>query len=149
MNEVSDLGARLDALADALTGPQLEAVMTELGVAAKKDVDAAVRADLGGDNRFSGWRRAPLTSGFDHTGPGVIELAPRANATGPFQVAEQGRMAGSTIVGRRRRRYTGRRVAWGRTRPKLTWTDAVGVIDRETPDRAMKAVVKIVRRVML
>lgn len=148
MNEVSDLGARLDALADALTGPQLRAVMTELGVAAKQDVTAAVRADLGGDNRFSGWARAPLTTGFEHTGPGAITLAPRAN--GPFQVAEQGRMPGSKIVGgKRARRYSGRRVAWGRTRPKYTWSDAVQVIERDTPERALEEMVKIVRKVLL
>lgn len=147
MNEVSDLGARLDALADALTGPQMEAVMTELGVAAKKDMDAAVRADLGGDNRFSGWSRAPLVTGFEHTGYAAITLAPRNN--GPFQVAEQGRMAGSTVVGRRRRKYTGRRVAWGRTRPKLTWSDGVDDIVQQTPDRALVAVIKLVRKVVL
>lgn len=141
---VADLAARLDALAAGLTGDQLREVLTTVGVAAKKDLDQSIKRDLGGDNKFSGW--APrLGSGFEHTAGGRITLTPRP--PGPWTVAESGRFRGSRVA--RKGRYRGRRVGWGNTAPKRSWSDGVGIITRDTPERALTEIVALVRKVVL
>lgn len=93
----------------------------------------AIAADLGGDNRFSGWKRVRLTVGFEHTGPGKITLEPRNNSVGPFQVAEQGRT----------------RSKHGITRGKLTWSDGVKSIITNTPKRAEEELLQLLGKAFL
>lgn len=133
MADVDDLARTLNELASALTAKGLETLMTDLGVAAKKDMGQAIAADLGGDNQFSGWKRVRLVVGFEHTAPGRITLEPRNNSVGPFQVAEQGR-------GPSRR---------GRTKGKKTWTEGVDNIVRATPERAIEQLYTMLGKVFL
>ena len=132
MNDLPDLARQLGAFARDLEGPGLEAVMTEIGVAAKRDYHTAVARHTGRDQTFSGWPRrrggsgrAPggkITAGFEHTGPGQITFIPRPAA--PARVAEDGRRSGRR----------------GTTRAPRTFTIAVRQIEAETPRRALDAV---------
>jgi len=130
-DELADLAAKLERLASSLTSAAMQSVMTELGVAAKKDFGKAIAADLGGDNRFSGWKRVRLTVGFEHTGNGSIQFLP--HNSGPFQVAEQGR-------GPSKR---------GTTKGKLTWSDAARDIEALTPKRAIDAITNMLGKEFL
>lgn len=132
-NELDVLAGKLNALASSLTDTGLESVMTTLGVAAKKDMGIEIAADLGGDNKFSGWPRVRLVVGFEHTGPGRIELSPRNNSTGPFQVAEQGRGPSKH----------------GTTKGKLTWSDGIRRIEESTPQRALDLLTEMLGRQFL
>lgn len=134
-NDLEALTIQLEQLARDLPDEIVTGVLTELGVEAKKDIDQSVRIDLGGDNKFSGWRRAVLVSGFEHTAPGQITIQPRQQSQGPFLVAEQGRWPGAKVRGRGTKR---RRYAWGPTKGKHTWSDAVSTIEEETPGRALE-----------
>lgn len=127
--ELEGFSKSLSDLADSLSDSGLESVMTSLGVAAKKDLTAAVKVDLGGDNRFSGWKRVALTSGFEHTGRGQITV--RGKIPGPWQVAEQGRSAGSKH---------------GATRPKYTFTDGAEETAAETAKRLRAEFTKLFKR---
>ena len=131
-DELDALTRQLNELASSLTATGLEGLMTTLGVAAKKDMGQAIAKDLGGDNQFSGWKRVRLVVGFEHTGPGKIELAPRNNSVGPFQVAEQGRGPSKS----------------GRTRAKYTWSDGVEAITDETPQRALDEIYDTFKRTL-
>lgn len=143
-NDLTPFAADLNRLASALGGSEMESVMTKLGVEAKKDATAAARRDLGGDARFSGWPKAELAARFDHNGPGSITILPTPRSRGPWVVAEFGRKAG-----RKATRRGSRRIAtWGATRGKSTWSDAVAIIERETPDRAMDALVHVVKGIL-
>jgi hypothetical protein len=136
VNDLHDLARQFGAFARDLEGPGLEAVMTDVGVAAKNDYHDAVARHTGSDRQFSGWParsrrgRAPggrITAGFEHTGPGQITLIPRPAA--PARVAEDGRKA-----------RPGRSTNRGSTRAPRTFTIAARVIERETPQRALAAV---------
>lgn len=139
-DDLEILTNKLERLVADLPNEIVEEVMTEVGVQAKKDIDSAVKLDLGGDNRFSGWRRAVLNAGFEHTAKGAITIEPRKASRGPFVVAEQGRWPGSKVAGKKVRR---RRYAWGPTRGKNTWTDASNEIVEQTPGRALEQFAKI------
>ena len=139
---MSSFGRKMDALADRLGGDAaLKAIATKIGVAAKASAMKAAQADLGGDNRFSGWAKAPLTTRFDHVSPGAIEFKPGPRAGGPWRVAESGRRAGMSRGTRKRRsRYL------GATKGKGTWSDALKVVEREMPGRVQDEVVKQLRK---
>lgn len=130
-DELGELESRLNRLADALTYVQLKQVMTKLGVEAKKDITAAAKRDLGGDTKFSGWKRVSLNSGFRHRGRGRIIIDPKP--LGPWRVAEEGRSAASKH---------------GATAGKFTWTDAIGNISDETPQRALDAIYDTARKIL-
>jgi hypothetical protein len=127
--ELEGFSKSLSDLADSLSDTGLESIMTQLGVAAKKDLTAAVKVDLGGYNKFSGWKRAPLTSGFEHTGRGEITV--RGKIKGPWLVAEQGRSSGSKH---------------GATRPKYTFTDGAEETASETARRLKTELDKLFKR---
>lgn len=160
----ASFGAKLDLLTNGLKNPALKGAMQRVGEAAQKDADEAARGDLGGDNKFSGWARAPLVTEIKHQSEGVIEVRPPGKARGPWRVAESGRNQGETGLalgpglnvrtGRRSRggvRQTGvrRGSRWnGRTAPKHTWSDAEKIIERETPKRVDVEVAKAIRKAM-
>jgi hypothetical protein len=125
---------RLDKFVDGLSGAELRKVMTDVGVAAKKDAASAASADLGGDPKFSGW--APtLDTRFDHVGEGRVSFHPSKRAAGPWTVAQSGRNPK-----RGKRRYN------GRTQGKGTADDALRVIERESPKRIEDAVKRAIRK---
>lgn len=163
----ASFGRRLSALERALTDPELRAVMDDVGKQAQADIDKAARADLGGDLEFSGWPGNPIATERKHPGLGKVEVAPTPRARGVTRVAEQGRnpdglAALRTGRGGRLQRRAGSRLRkrdgvrvdkwkgtrWnGRTAPKHTWTDAVKVIEAESPRRIARAIDHKLRRI--
>lgn len=144
-NDLLQFAADLNRLASNLTGQQMRSVMTELGVAAKKDAEDAVRRDIG-DLSMSNWRRGrPIQIGarFDVTTATIVNVTPTPRSRGPFKVLEQGRQAG---MSRGTRRRAARRV--GRSRSQRTWTDAERIVEQRTPKRAMDAMTKLILRVV-
>lgn len=121
---------RVDAMATGLKNPHLRTVMTGVGVEAKGDAFKAVAADLGGDDRFSGWSKAPLGTRFNHVGEGRIAFGPTKRGAGPWTVAERGRNGARN----------------GRTRGKGTATKALAIINAETPKRLEKEIDRMVRK---
>jgi hypothetical protein len=155
-----DIGVRLTALAKSHQDPGLRQVMERLGKLADQDAQRAARADLGGDNKFSGWDRAPLATEISHLREGQVEVRPTGRGRGPWRVAESGRNRGgggltlgpglNVRTGRRSRggiRQTGvrRSSRWnGMTAPKNTWSDAVAITTKETPARIRKESLKVI-----
>lgn len=154
---------RLDVFANGLKDPELRRVMGKLGdEAVKKDVPKAAAADLGGDDRFSGWKGPRFEAEVKHQGPGSIVVQPKPRSRGMVRVAQSGRNQGNASgfagpglnvrTGRRSRggiRQTGvrRSARWnGRTQPKHTWDDAEKIIDRETPKRVDEEVTRVKRK---
>lgn len=160
----ASFGRRLDVLVNGLKDPELRGAMKRVGEASQKDADRAARADLGGDNRFSGWARAPLVTELKHPGAGQVEVRPTGRARGPWRVAESGRNRGdargfqgpglNVRTGRRSRggvRQTGvrRGSRWnGMTAPKHTWSDAEALIERAAPKRVDDEVARAIRKAM-
>jgi hypothetical protein len=64
-----------------------------LGKMAKEEAKKAASADLGGDDKFSGWAKAPLVTRYDIVGPGRVSFHPTPRSAGPWTVAERGRNA--------------------------------------------------------
>lgn len=136
-----------------LENDRLRAVADKVGVRAKQLAAEAAKADLGGDEQFSGWPKAPLQTRYDHLSPGVISFHPTKRAAGPWTVAEFGRnqsagprMAGPrlTKTGRVSKAKTKR---WnGKTQPKNTASDALGTIERDTPKVVDAEVSKAIRK---
>jgi hypothetical protein len=141
---------RVGVFVNGITGSELKQVMTKLGVEAKKDAEKAASADLGGDPKFSGW--APvLETRFDHVGEGRISFHPTGKSAGPWTVAEHGRhqTAGppSPNLTKSGKAKKGKGKKWnGRTQGKGTATEAVAVIEKETPDRFEKELKKVLRK---
>lgn len=131
---------RVDTFVNGLSGGELKAVMTKVGVAAKADAMKAASADLGGDPAFSGWSGA-LDTRFDHAGSGRISFHPTKRSAGKWTVAQEGRHAGAGPPGgKRSRRWN------GRTQGKGTATKALAAIERETPDRIEAEVKKALKK---
>lgn len=87
--EFAALHAKLGKVTDALGPAGMKAALTDVGVQSKKDMTIEAGRAVGGDLRFSGWKRVgPLSSGFDIEGTSVI-IKPRPG--GPWMVAEKGR----------------------------------------------------------
>ena len=74
MADELELERLLLELVSSLSPTGLTEVMNIVGVAAKKDLGQAIARDLGGDNQFSGWKRVRLVVGYEHTGPGQLEI---------------------------------------------------------------------------
>lgn len=114
----------------------MRAVLTTVGVAAKKDVDDTLRAAIGG-NSLRNWKRVKLSSGFEFTSDIEIELRPRPE--GPWKVIERG--AAPHVIRAKRTRalrtphgpYAKVRLRHGRA--LKVWTKAVATIDKATPKR--------------
>jgi hypothetical protein len=143
---------RVDVFVNGLSGPQMKQMMTKVGVAAKKDADKAASSDLGGDPAFSGWP-GTLDTGFDHIANGRISFHPTKRSAGKWTVAQSGRnsAAGPRMVGPRlTRRGTvskARQKRWnGRTQGKGTGSDALAIIDKETPGRIEDEIKKTLKK---
>jgi hypothetical protein len=139
-NDFDAFAADLNRVAKGLGGEAAEAVLTRVGVEAKKTYDHSVKAKLGGDQRFSGWKKARVTSGFDFDGPTRIVLAARPN--GPAVVANDGRKRGN----RKPRRGGRSNVGWGPTPAWRTWDKAIEDIDDDLPKLVEQEGMKELRR---
>lgn len=130
----ASFGHRIDQFVNGLSGGELKAVMTKVGVAAKADAMKAASADLGGDPKFSGW--APtLDTRFDHVGEGRVSFHPSKKGAGPWTVAESGR---HPVRGKKR--YN------GHTKGKGTATKALAAIEKESPERIEAEVKKALKK---
>ena len=149
----SFIARRLNPFLDELEGRKLKELADKMGVRAKALAKEAASADLGGDNVFSGWPKAPLETRYDHLSPGAIGFKPTRRAAGPWTVAEFGRnqAAGPRMVGPRLTK-TGRvskakAKRWnGKTEPKNTATKALEAIEREMPKVVDAEVSKAIRK---
>ena len=149
----SFIARRLTPFINELEDAKLKAIADKMGVRAKALAKQAASADLGGDNLFSGWPKAPLETRYDHLSPGAIGFKPTRRAAGPWTVAEFGRnqAAGPRMVGprltktgkvskARQRRYN------GKTEGKNTASDALAKIEPMVPDVVDAEVTKAIRK---
>jgi hypothetical protein len=128
-DDLASLSKTLTTMANGLRGEAARAVLTAVGVEARKIADHEAGRALGSDQRFSGWRTGKVGAGFEFEGDNKIVLEARPN--GPAVVAEDGRKRGARTA--RRGRYRGRRVGWGPTKGRRWWTKTVDEIDAELP----------------
>jgi len=129
-------------------------LMHAIGKMAKDEARKAANADLGGDNKFSGWAKQPLNTAYDIVRPGVLSFKPKRRAAGPWTVAEFGRNASQgprirssifTPTGRKRSAKSFRR--WnGVTAPKHTASDAIDAIEPKVPKLVDRHVGRAIRK---
>lgn len=141
---------RVDKAIASFGGAELKKAMDRLGVEAKKDAMHAASMDLGGDPKFSGWPGS-LDTRFDHVGQGRISFHPTPRSAGKWTVAEYGRHTGigppAVRLTKSGRVSRARVRKWnGRTAGKGTATEAVSVIQRETPQRAEAEIAKALKK---
>ena len=157
VNDLQRVSHKFQKLGTELTGPALKTVGTAVGEAAKDDVLAKVKRDAGGNDSLSGWRNSTLKIGAQYTVKGdTVTVTPENLSRGPMRVLNDGRHQGNasgfsgpgvskdgttkrTKAGKVRKVRSRQASRWnGRTRGKGTWDDAIDVVVRETPDRALK-----------
>ena len=168
-NDFDEVAVKFQKLATALSGPAIKQIGNEVGLAAKDDIAKEVRKDAGGDQAMRGWRRGnpiKISGRYDFKGTTSIVIAPAKGTAGPMRVLNDGRNQGNapgfsgpgvSKDGTTKRTKSGgvRKVRarqskrWnGRTRGKGTWDDAIEVIVKETPQRAMDVLMdKSVRKI--
>ena len=165
MQDLAAFAKKIDRVAAELDGTAARKRLTRVAVDTKKDVDEAVRADLG-DQSMSGWRRKKplqINGRFDIKSDSSFEVNPVARGRGPMRVLEQGRnqggaggfhgpgivrkatethQAGETVrtaKGRVRKVRAYKAKRWnGRTQGKGTWTDAVRLMQDRVPGRVAR-----------
>jgi len=150
-------GNRLGRIADDLAGRAMRAQLDAVGVGAKRDAMQALRGDLG-DEDMSNWPRrgktAKLTVRYEHKSDTSIEVSPTGRARGAWRILEDGRQAsakgdaytkGKARKDGTRKQYARKRTS-GATAAKRTWSEAVDVIERNTPRRVNDAVGDILRK---
>ena len=142
-DDLAALEQRLLELASVLP-TEIDAMLVKIGEDAKDDILTSVRADLGGDTRFSGWPKAPISVGFKLVGVNSIEIGVSPASQGPMKVAERGRRAGKKMSTKR-----GRVVGWGPTGAKRTWSDGIDPVMRDTSKRALAEISDRVRKILL
>lgn len=141
MGDAAELAAKLRNLSDRGLGPVgRQVVVKKAALAARPIIEDVARKDLGGDLRFSGWKRAGNlgVKWKDPESDGSIVLL--AKPPGPWKVLERGRRAGSKT--RVRGKNKGRTFHWGSTFGKGTWTFATGELDRDLPSKVMDKAAK-------
>jgi hypothetical protein len=161
MSDLAAFAKKIDRVAAELDGTAARKRITRVAVDTKKDVDEAVRDDLG-DQSMSGWRRGKpfdIKGRFDIKSDAEFEVNPVPRGRGPMRVLEQGRnqsgaggfhgpgigrKTGETVRNangkiRKTRAYKAKR--WnGRTEGKGTWTDAVKLMQDRVPGRVARRV---------
>jgi len=150
---------KIERVGDELNGEAARKRLTRVAVETKKDVDEAVRGDLG-DTSMSGWRRGKpfdIKGRFDIKSDAEFEVNPVPRGRGPMRVLEQGRNQGGAGgfhgpgIGRKtgetarnkngklRKVRSFKAKRWnGATRGKGTWSDAVGLMQDRVPARIAK-----------
>jgi len=126
--------AKLTKLQRELDGSALKAAIDKIGIAAKGDALNALKSDIQ-DTSMSNWRRGrpiKMAARYDFKSDHEIEVHPTKPSGGPWKVLESGRRAGTSKKGRR----------YGASRGKNTWSDALAIMERETPARVDKHIVK-------
>lgn len=146
-NSLAAAAAKLDRV---LNGATVAAMAKAGGMAAKQEALKAASASLGGDRRFSNFKRmGTLNAGFDMTGGTSVTVNYRP--AGAWRLAEEGRKGGKTV--RKRgvvfRTPEGPRRAFrsGRSRGLRTLTEAQQGAAQEAPKAAFKAMQSEIGRV--
>lgn len=126
----------------------------------KRDVDEAVRGDLG-DLSMSGWRRGnpfPIQGRYDITSDHEFEVNPQRRARGPMRVLQEGRKAYTAGDRRQSGTYTSKKTGLtrartrtvkrnvGATQGKDTWSDAVRLMEERVPGRVDRELQKAIRK---
>lgn len=146
-----------------------EGMSHAVGRMAKDEAAKAARADLGGDEMFSGWPQAELVTRYDVLDEGSALLKPTRRSAGGWTVAEfgrnTGRSANSPILGpgvnrrtgltsrtktgriRKVRAYGAARRWNGVTRGKNTASDAHDAIERKLPRVVDQRLARTIRSV--
>jgi len=144
---------KIDDFKGELDGSKLKRKLEQIGKEAKEDAAKAVRGDLG-DASMSNWRRGSpiqILARYDLRSDHEIEVTPTPRSRGPWRVLEDGRQGGAAtdlvLVGRVRKKSGTRRAKsrgrnQGGTAGKSTWSDAVAIMERETPKRVDRYVVE-------
>jgi hypothetical protein len=151
-DDFASFNRKLDDFRSELDGTKLKAKLDQIGKAAKDDAAKAVQADLGDQSASNWWRGRPIKieARYDLKGDHEIEVTPTPKSRGPWRVFEDGRRGGSAtdlvLVGRVRKSGTRRAKSRGRnqgaTAGKNTWSEAVEIMERETPKRVDRYVVQ-------
>jgi hypothetical protein len=136
-DDFASFNRKLDDFRSELDGTKLKAKLDQIGKAAKDDAAKAVQADLGDQSASNWWRGRP------------IKIEARYDLKGDHEI-EDGRRGGSAtdlvLVGRVRKSGTRRAKSRGRnqgaTAGKNTWSEAVEIMERETPKRVDRYVVQ-------
>lgn len=162
MQDLAAFAKKIGRVSAELDGTAARKRLTRVAVDTKKDVDEAVKGDLG-DQSMSGWRRGKpfdIKGRFDIKSDSSFEVNPVPRGRGPMRVLEQGRNqggasgfhgpgivrkggkgygAGETVRnanGKVRKVRTYKTKRWnGRTEGKGTWTDAVRLMQNRVPGR--------------
>lgn len=145
MDDFASLERRVNLLAQEFSGQAGRKRLNAVGMATKKDVDEAVKADLG-DQSMSGWRRGrPIQLRGRYDIVSDHELRMTANVPGPMVVLEYGRNKGKTGPVRTRTKTGRLRRAkrWnGHTQPKNTWSEATRLMQQRVGRRVDEQVVQ-------
>jgi len=152
---------QMDAMGAAMTGKDLDAVLTKAGTEAKEQAANAVKAEGSrrgslGDQSMSNWRRGnPFKIGARYDIEGTtVSVTPDRRASGPWRVLEEGRSSGGSfdmvLVGRARKDGTRRGKSRGRnqggTTGKRTWSDAERLIEAKVPPVVIESAWEVMRK---
>jgi len=97
LSGVVELNNKIDRYRSLVDGRGLRWITTEVSMQAKKVLLEESKADIGSDNKMSGWRRSPkkgvrIRAGFELRSDGTAEFVPKPN--GLWNVVEIGRDSG-------------------------------------------------------
>ena len=147
MNDFASLEKRIGLLSQEFSGEAGRKRLNAVGAQTKKDVDEAVKGDLG-DQSMSGWRRSkPIQLRGRYDVISDHELRMTANVPGPMVVLEHGRNKGKTEPVRTRTKSGRLRRAkrWnGHTQPKHTWSEATALMQKRVGRRVDEQVAKTI-----
>lgn len=158
MDELIDLANRFAELAYELDQEALKIINAKVEEGAKSDIEQAVRGDIG-DLSMSGWprKRPMLITGHAEIKNESIEVRPATDGAGwrrglgPMRVLESGRSAYTKGDSRFSGNYVSKKTGLVRaksrkvkrnvaaTEGRRTWSDALVLLKKNTPDRAMTA----------
>lgn len=147
MSDFAALERKVELLAKEFSGTAGKRRLNAVAAETKKDVDEAVKADLG-DQSMSGWRRSKpinLKGRYDLIDDHSFRVTP--NVSGPMVVLEEGRNRGKSgpVQRRNKRGRLMRAKRWnGHTQPKHTWSEATALMQRRVAERVDRQVVKAI-----
>jgi len=131
-DDLNAMAAKLDQLADSLSGGDLRHLNGTVANAGARDILAALDADLPG-RRFTNWG-VVLSVDVRASGDDTTALIPTPEA--PWKVLDVGRSPGSNG-----------NVSWGATQGRGTWQAAADRVAAETPQRVDQEVRDILGRI--
>ena len=159
MGDFASLERRVGLLAGEFDGTNGRKRLEVVARQTAKDVDEAVRADLG-DLSMSGWRRGapiPVTGVAEVVSDTEIKVSPQRRAAGPMRVLEQGRQSYAAGDRRSSGSYVSKKTGERKTRTrkvkrntkatagKGTWSDAVRLMQGRVGKRVDDQVVDAIR----